>query len=166
MLYIFGGLPGTGKSTLASHLARESKAVYLRVDTIEQALRDAGICMTGPEGYVIAYRLAEDNLKLGRSVVADTVNPLQITRTAWRQVAIQIGMPFVEIEVVCSNKSEHRARVETRKASIPNLKLPTWDEVIRRVYEPWETKHILLDTAGQTPMQSRKALREALVLYA
>ena len=38
MLYIFGGLPGTGKTTLARYLAHHQRAVYLRIDTIEQAL--------------------------------------------------------------------------------------------------------------------------------
>ena len=42
MLYIFAGLPGTGKSTLATHLAAERKAVLLRIDSIEQAARDGG----------------------------------------------------------------------------------------------------------------------------
>lgn len=162
MLYIFGGLPGTGKSTLARHLARELKAVHLRVDTIEQAIREGGGHVRGPEGYIIAYHIAADNLQVGLSVVADTVNPLQITRRAWREVATQMDMPFLEIEVVCSNPTEHRARVETRAADILNFRLPTWDEVLRRKYEPWDTDHILIDTAGQTPAQSMAALKQAL----
>ena len=36
MLYIFSGLPGCGKSTVAKMLSEKLKAVYLRVDTIEQ----------------------------------------------------------------------------------------------------------------------------------
>ena len=38
MLIIFGGLPGTGKTTIAKQLAKTVEAVYLRVDTIEQSL--------------------------------------------------------------------------------------------------------------------------------
>lgn len=37
MLYIFGGLPGTGESTLAQRRARMHQATYLRIDTIEQS---------------------------------------------------------------------------------------------------------------------------------
>jgi predicted kinase len=37
MLIIFGGLPGTGKTTIAKQLAKTVEAVYLRVDTIEQS---------------------------------------------------------------------------------------------------------------------------------
>ncbi|WP_461535425.1 AAA family ATPase [Spongorhabdus nitratireducens] len=32
-------MPGSGKSTLARALARETGAVYLSIDTIEQAIR-------------------------------------------------------------------------------------------------------------------------------
>lgn len=38
MLLIFGGLPGTGKSTIARLLAARLGAVWLRIDSIEQAL--------------------------------------------------------------------------------------------------------------------------------
>ena len=37
-LLIFGGLPGTGKSTIARLLAARLGAVWLRIDSIEQAL--------------------------------------------------------------------------------------------------------------------------------
>ena len=38
MLVIFAGLPGTGKTSIARDLARELGAVYLRIDSIEQAI--------------------------------------------------------------------------------------------------------------------------------
>jgi len=162
MLYIFGGLPGTGKTTLARQLAQHQKAVHLRVDTIEQAIREGGGRVQGPEGYIIAYHIAVDNLKLGMAVVADTVNPVEITRAAWREAAIGIGAPFVEIEVICSDPAVHRARVETRQADIADFRLPTWQQVLDRVYEPWETRHIVIDTAAHTPDESLAALLEAL----
>ncbi len=89
MLIVFGGLPGVGKTTLAKSVARELGAVYLRVDTIEHALRFSEMLQAevGPAGYIVAYRLAEENLRLGRTVVADSVNPLNITRDAWLSVA-------------------------------------------------------------------------------
>lgn len=38
MLIVIGGLPATGKTTLARLLASRTGAVHLRVDTIEQAV--------------------------------------------------------------------------------------------------------------------------------
>lgn len=49
MLIIFGGLPGVGKTTISKALASELKAVYLRIDTVEQVLKDAA-GLNGPEG--------------------------------------------------------------------------------------------------------------------
>jgi len=61
MLIVFGGLPGTGKTTLARAFAQERLATYLRIDTIEQALRSSDVLAgdVGPAGYIVAYALAE-----------------------------------------------------------------------------------------------------------
>jgi predicted kinase len=162
MLYIFGGLPGTGKSTLAKTLARPCNAAYLRIDTVEQSVRDSGLSVDGPIGYNIAYHLALDNLRLGMSVVADSVNPIGITRRAWRDVAAQANVPFVEIEIICSDPGEHQKRIESRHSDIPRLQLPTWQDVIEREYEPWDTEPIRLDTAGQSPDESASYLLDAI----
>jgi hypothetical protein len=66
LLVVFGGLPATGKTTLARERARRMAATHLRIDTIEQALKAAGLAV-GPMGYVIANALAADNLILGRA---------------------------------------------------------------------------------------------------
>lgn len=150
MLYIFGGLPGTGKSTLAAALARHVNALYLRLDTIEQAMRTSGIEIDGPAGYIVAYGVARENLRLGRSVVADSVNPIAITREAWTDVAREVNVAYIEIEVICSDLADHRRRVETRRSDVPGLRLPTWAQVVSREYEPWAGPHILIDTAAES----------------
>jgi len=161
-LYIFAGLPGVGKTALARLLARDVPAAYLRIDTIEQALRDQRLDPSGPEGYVVAYRLAADNLRLGMSVVADSVNPSARTRRAWRDVATRAGVPFAEIEVICSDLAEHRRRVESRAGDIVGLRLPTWDDVRTRERDPWDTTPIVIDTAGRAESESFAALRRDL----
>ncbi len=160
MLIAFGGLPGTGKTTLARELARQLGVVYLRIDTIECAIAPAEDMSVGVAGYRVGYAVAEENLRLGLSVVADSVNPLRITRDAWRNAASRAGVNLVEILVVCSDQVEHRYRVDTRKTDIPGL--ITWQDVLMRQFEPWDREHVVIDTAGQTIEQSLAALRAAV----
>lgn len=162
MLYIFSGLPGTGKTTLASALATKLSATYLRVDVVEQAMRDVGQTVEGPEGYMVCYAIASQNLQLGLDVIADTVNPIEITRQAWRNVAVSLGISFVEIEVICSDVNEHRHRVESRTADIPGFVQPTWEQVRNREYDIWDQDHIVIDTAHQTVVASLNTLFEQL----
>ena len=162
LLFIFAGLPGSGKTTLSQMLAAELRAVHLRIDTIEQALRDVCGIDVGGEGYRLAYRVAADNLRLGLSVVADSCNPIELTRREWEDVASAERVDYVNIEVVCSNAAEHRQRVEGRSSSVANLALPTWEEVTRREYHPWSVARICIDTAGKTVEASYLQLLELL----
>ena len=67
MLIVLSGLPGTGKTTIARRLASELSAVYLRIDSIEQAIISTGRPVEA-EGYLVGYSVAEDNLRLGLTV--------------------------------------------------------------------------------------------------
>lgn len=150
ILYIFSGLPGVGKSTLAQNVAKLLNAVYIRVDTIEQGLRDLCKFNVQGEGYRLAYKIAQDNLNVGNSVVADQCNPINLTRKEWIDVAIKNGCKYINIEITCSDKSEHRTRIECRENEIENLTLPTWQDVTERKYDVWDEEHIIIDTANRT----------------
>jgi predicted kinase len=148
VLVVLAGLPGTGKSAIALGLAARMRAVYLRIDTIEQAIRNSpGVRQAiNEEGYRVAYAVAEDNLRLGQIVISDSVNPVEETRDAWRLVANLTNSILIEVEIICSDAAAHRLRVETRKVGIPGLKLPTWEEVLAHEYQPWNRDHIVIDT--------------------
>ena len=147
LLIVLGGLPGTGKTSIAKALATQLKCTYVRIDTIEQALLHENCLHVRHEGYLLAYAIAADNLRCGNNVIADSVNPIPLTRAAWRDVAAQVPAHILEVEIICSDKDEHKRRVENRLADITGHKLPTWDEVIKRDYHPWDTAHLTIDTA-------------------
>jgi predicted kinase len=161
MLIVFAGLPGTGKSTIARSLALEVGAVWLRIDSIEQGIRDAGVVHGSLDdaGYRAAYAVAEDNLRLGLTVVADSVNPWMITRNAWRDAGLRAGVRVVEVEIVCSDVREHRRRVETRSSDIPGLNLPGWDETMSRDYHQWDRERVMIDTAGRSTAECVTLIR-------
>ncbi len=168
MLLIFGGLPGAGKSTIARLLASRLNAVWLRIDSIEQSLvQSEKITMSdmGPAGYLVAYAIAADNLKLGNNVIADSVNPIAITRQDWRNVASESAVPVLEIEMICSDKVQHKERVEQRSADIIGHILPDWQSVITRQYEPWLSTDITLDTSVLTPEQAVDVILQHIESY-
>jgi predicted kinase len=146
-LVILGGRPASGKTTIARSVARALHAAYVRVDTIEEAIVSSSTLVhpVGPVGYVIAYTMAAENLQLGGVVVADTVNPLAVTRDAWRAVAGEAGAPYLDVEVVCSDPVEHERRATFR--SVSGQRKPTWAEITSLEYEPRTDDRLVVDTA-------------------
>jgi predicted kinase len=151
-LIVFSGLPGSGKSSIASGIAERIGAVWLRIDSIEQAIRDSGVSFGSLDdaGYRVAYSVAEDNLRLGNDVVGDSVNPWLLTRNAWRDAGLRAGARVVEVETLCADLDEHRRRVETRASVVPGLIPPDWRAVSERDYHPWDRDHLMIDTAGHS----------------
>lgn len=165
VLVIVGGLPATGKTTICREVARLTRAVHLRVDTIEQALVDAGLGEhpLGVGGYLVAYAVAREQLIQGQVVLAESVNPLPVTRDAWRAVAAAAGAVALEVEVTCSDAVEHRRRAESREIDVPGLARTSWSAIEGRVYEPWTGQHLVIDTATSTLDEAATCLVSAML---
>lgn len=103
-------------------------------------------------------------LNVGGTVVADAVNSLTTIREAWRAVAASAASHIVEVEVVCSDISEHRRRVENRKADISGHTLPTWDEIQQREYEPWSSNRLVIDSAKVSAIDAASRIFNTLEL--
>jgi predicted kinase len=155
MLIALAGRPGTGKTTIARLLASRLGAAWLRIDTIEQALLASGVSPEvggiGDVGYRIAHGIAADTLRVGRSVVVDAVNPVEAARIAWLELAARAGVPGHLVEIVCSDASEHRRRVERREPDIAGHRLPTWEAVTRMRYDPIVVPALIVDSARADP---------------
>src|SRR5881392_265224 len=161
MLIILSGMTGTGKTTIARSLAARIDAVHIRIDSIEQALRASGVAVDA-QGYRVGYAIAEDNLRVGRIVVADSVNPWPLTRDEWRSVAHRCGVGSVDVEIVCSDRHVHRDRVERREADIPGHALPAWDDVVARDYIAWDGERLTIDTASVPVEEAVRRIRATM----
>ncbi|HEY6686711.1 MAG TPA: AAA family ATPase [Propionibacteriaceae bacterium] len=164
VLVVVGGLPATGKSTIARILAEQTKAPYLRVDRIEQGIVawSALSHPLGPVGYAVAYELAQEQLQLHLDVIVECVNPIALTRDSWCKIAAENGAAILEVELVCSDESEHRRRVETRTSDVEGLTKPTWAAVMEREYEPWRRKHLVVDTARMSAQSAARLITSTI----
>jgi predicted kinase len=148
-LIVFAGLPASGKSSVAHELSLRINGVWLRIDSMDQAIWRSG---TAPRDlqdwtYRAAQAVAEDNLRLGRDVIADCVNDCKAARDGWQDAGERAGAHVVWVETVCSDAVEHRRRVETREVDVPGLHLPDWRAVTTRDYDVWDRARLIVDTA-------------------
>ena len=163
-LIVLAGLPGCGKSSIARALAEETRGIWLRIDSIEQAIRDSGVAQGSLDdaGYRAGYAVAEDNLRLGRDVIADSVNPWMLTRNAWRDAGVRAGGRVVEVEIICSDVEEHRRRVENRRIDVLNLAPLAWHFVVGRDYHAWDRSPLVIDTFRRDVTECVRIIRSVL----
>ena len=157
-LIAMAGLPGVGKSSIARLLAHRFGAIWLRIDSMDQAIWASG---TAPSdlfdwSYRAAQAIAADNLALGLDVIADCVNDCQKARDGWEIAARRTGAQVRWLEVVCSDPIEHRRRIETRSTDGKGLALPNWDAVSGRAYDKWNRDRHVIDTANRSLEDSAK----------
>ena len=164
VLVVIGGLPATGKSTIAMALARQTSTPYLRVDRIEQAIVAWSSLShpLGPVGYAVAHELAREQLALGSDVIVECVNPTAITRDGWVRTAAAASAAFVEVEVICSNENEHRRRAETRTSDVEGLVKPTWTAINDRDYEAWARRPLVIDSATTSPDRAAQMIASSM----
>ncbi|WP_164657865.1 AAA family ATPase [Tropicibacter sp. Alg240-R139] len=155
VLVSFTGLPGVGKSTIAKQVADGTGALWLWIDQIEVAMKASHMVTDdlADGGYAAAQAVARGALRQGFDVIADCVNPIALTRTAWRAVAEDTGARLITVELTCSDQDAHRSRIETRQVDLPGWVGPDWQAVLDRTYEPMTDADVTLDT-GLTSVEA------------
>lgn len=159
-LITFAGLPGTGKSTTAEALAGHLGAVVLGVDPLEAAIVAAGVQQkrqpTGHAAYAAVEAAAEPQLRHGMDVVIDAVNDSAEARSQWKRLAERTGAELIWFEVVCSDPTVHRMRLQQRKRiEDPIIGAPTWISLNRRRFQLalWKDPRHTLDSRHSTPQE-------------
>jgi len=152
-MILVGGLPGTGKSSLAGTLAERIGADCITSDVLRKELAGAGpeerfTATVGAGIYSagmteLTYRellvQAERRLRAGRSVILDATFGRAVHRRRTAALARAVGGVFVAVECRCHVKVA-RQRLESRAR--PDYAGPSdagWDvyRAMRRTFEPW-----------------------------
>lgn len=132
----FTGLPGTGKSTLAEALARETGLPAFAGDWLLGALTPHGVLrgLDRPTFLAMYYdllgTLIRRQLMLGQSAIVDCLVTDDIAER-WNELAADHGGRLRVVECFCSDETEHRRRLEGRRRGIPGWHEVGWDHVVR-----------------------------------
>ena len=94
-------------------------------------------------------------------MIADCVNPIELTRNWWRNVAAEMQCKTLEVEFICSDASLHRSRSENRICDLAGMKLPDWNAIQQRTYEIWTSDHLILDTAKYSVGEAVEQIMES-----
>ncbi len=158
-LVLVGGLPGTGKSTVARALAAELGAVVLSSDEVRAELRAAG-AITGDAGTVGAgayspaaksrvldelLSRAQGELGLGRSVVLDASWTSSADRV--RAAALGPATASTVVELRCSAPADVAGRRITARTGGFSEATPAIAAALARTADPWPTAAVLDTTA-------------------
>lgn len=150
-IILVSGLPGSGKSTLAESIARELKIPVFSVDPIESSIIQSGIPRsfeTGLAAYLVAAKLAGEQLKLGQSIIVDAVNSVKEARDMWHALARDYTAKLIIIECIV-DETIHKERLSKRVRNIHGIAEVTWEDVEKRKkeYIPWKEDRLVIDTA-------------------
>lgn len=145
------GLPGSGKSAIATALAAALPASVLSVDPVEAAMWRAGVGRAQPTGlaaYCVVEALAAEQLAVGHTVVVDAVNDVAEARQQWVDLAHRSALPLRFVEVTCTDPALHRRRLESRRRGLEGFAEPTWESVQsrRETWAPWQHERLVLDS--------------------
>ena len=138
-LILFSGLPGTGKSTLANRLARELQLPLVCIDdVIGDIPENAGIPFWDSR-VAILMDVIETQLKVGLSVIADSVF-MNMDRYHAQELARKYQARFLPIYVYVSDERIWKERVTRRYNEMNNKDVATWERIQhqREHFRTWE----------------------------
>jgi predicted kinase len=138
-LVIFSGLPGTGKSTLADHLARELRWTLLRIDDVVGPVPEkAGIDFWDSKVAILLH-LTEVQLEVGLSVIVDSVF-MNMDRQHAQELARKYHARFRPVYVFLSDDGVWKQRVTARYGEMDNKEVATWERIQhqRERFRSWE----------------------------
>ncbi|MEE9154176.1 MAG: ATP-binding protein, partial [candidate division NC10 bacterium] len=171
-LILVMGIAGSGKSVLARAILEQVWAVYLDnnflADAFSPASRtDERYLAVRENLYAALYRITEENLRIGNTVLLDAPHIRQVQDAEWcrwiQGLAKDAGAWMRAIRCLCSERLL-RERLEARGENRDRWKLENWQAFLEqqppRVPIPFS--HLELDTAE--PLRANVARAVSYIL--
>jgi predicted kinase len=139
-MVLFSGLPGTGKSTLATRLAHELQWPLLCIDdVIGDVPEDAGIPFWDSRVDIL-LDVVETQLKVGLNVIVDSVF-MNMDRQHAQELARRYQVRFLPIYVFVSDENTWKERVTARYNELNDKDVASWERIQhqRERFREWET---------------------------
>lgn len=163
------GVAGTGKSTLSHELLRRIQAVYLDNNHIADAFfpdtrNGRNYERLRPSFYRTLYRIAEENLRFGNSVLLDAPHVKEVQTQEWRtlikNLARKTNAALIAIRCLCSEKVLH-ARISSRGERRDRWKLKHWNRFLAQqpIKVPIALPHLDIDTEKSLSQNINAAIR-------
>jgi predicted kinase len=150
-LYIFCGIPFSGKTTLAKEL--EKTLGYKRIDLDEvkfsffgNEIRDANINQEGWDKiYQEMYKQIEESLKNGETVIHDTGNFTKHERELVKEIADKLGIEAITVFLDIPKEVAKDRLLQNRKANQRfDVSDEDFDSTVAEMEKPQENeKHIV-----------------------
>lgn len=143
VLVMVTGLPGTGKTTFAKHLADNIDGVHLNSDMVRSQMGKRGkydIASKAAVYHELQSR-AEENLQQGKHLIVDATLYKNILREPFIKLAKQNETPVFWIELKANEKVIKERVGKKRKYSEADFEVYL---KIKAVYEPLEMSHLIL----------------------
>lgn len=138
-LTIFSGLPGTGKSALADRLARALRWPVLRIDDVAGQVPVDADYRFWDEKILVLLAIVEEQLKLGVSVIADSVF-MGADRVQAQEMARKHEANFRPIYCFVSDERIWEERVNERLQADQSFSVADWQQIQhqRQWFSPWK----------------------------
>ena len=159
-LVLIGGLPCSGKTTLAREISKVLNIPSVSKDELEAAVSRKGLCPnkeTNGVGYEIMATLANNFRDSGNSIILDFIASKERTISQWPEI---LDHKIIYIECVCTDLKIHKERINSRNRDINGWYELTWETLleIKSIYQPFNEEHLVLDSLNNLTINSQRAV--------
>ena len=159
---VMRGYPGTGKSTIARAIAAALHTPLIDRDILRQKAVDifGDLPEVGHFSYELMFALAEEQLRLGLSVVVDTPLTYRATYEQAKELARTFQTPMLVVHCQCPPEVQKR-RLEGRKGKVSEFQITSWEEWMqwKPRFEDFDDGGCVIDTSNPLDDSLAKVMR-------